>query len=120
MTPMQKVEVLRAACCVAGIDKVVEDNELHLLAKMAKEVGVGKASLAAMVQRATSDPNFHQEQFRILKENPQECLAAVLEVALADGGVSEDETQILRSLSENLEVPSDVFEQLVTQIANLN
>lgn len=117
MTPMQKVEVLRAACCVAGIDGNVDDGELNLLARMAKEVGVGKASLAAMVQRASTDPQFHKEQFKILKEDPQQCLATVLEVALADGKVTEAETHVLKSLSDNLKVPGDVFDELLKALA---
>lgn len=118
MTPMQKVEILRAACCVAGIDGNVDDNELTLIAKMAREVGVGKASLAAMVQRASTDPEFHKSQFQILNENPQQCLATVLRVALADGKVTDDESQVLRSLSENLKVPGEVFDELIQTLKN--
>ena len=119
MTPMQKVDVLRAACCVAGIDGNIEGVEKDLLDKVAREVGVGRASLEAMMQRASTDPDFHEEQFRILKSEPQECIATVLEVAMADGSVSEPESEILRSLSGKLNVPDDVFDELLQKVTKM-
>lgn len=116
MTPMQRVDVLRAACCVAGSDGSLADQEIGLVKKLAREVGVGQASLSAMIERSIRDENFHQEQFKILKENPQQCLATVLEVAMADGVVSETEQAILRSLADNLQVPTEVFDQLMANV----
>ena len=119
MTPMQKVEVLRAACCVAGIEGNIQECELPLLQKFAKEVGVGRASLDAMMARAKSDPNFHEEQFQILKSEPQKCMAAVLQVAMCDGEVTEAETQVLKALSQKLNVSDEVFGQLMSQVSGL-
>lgn len=119
MTPMQRVEVLRAACCVAGIQGDVSEQEKSLLDKIAREVGVGKASLTAMIERATSDHSFHEQQFKILKEDPQQCLATVLEVALADGNVSDEEQTVLRSLADNLNVPTNVFDDLMNKVEKM-
>ena len=119
MTPMQKVEVLRAACCVAGIEGNIQECELPLLQKIAKEVGVGKASLNAMMERAKSDPDFHEEQFQILKSEPQKCMATVLQVAMCDGKVTDGETIVLKSLSEKLNVSDEVFSQLMSQVSSL-
>lgn len=119
MTPMQKVDVLRAACCVAGIDGEIGAGEAKLINRIAREVGVGKASLEAMVQRASNDPDFHQQQFRILKSDPQHCMSVVMEVALADGEISDLESSVLQSLSENLQVPPDVFDQLIAKARSL-
>ena len=119
MMPMQKVEILRAACCVAGIEDGVSENEKTLLDKFAQEVGVGKASLTAMIERATTDPEFHKQQFRILKENPQQCLATVIQVAMSDGSVSDSESQVLKSLSDNLGVPSEIFNQLLANVTKM-
>ena len=41
MNPMQEVEVLRAACCVAGIDGEVTENELVMINELAAKAGVG-------------------------------------------------------------------------------
>ena len=42
---MFKVELLRAACCVAGIDGEIDEAEFAVLKKLADDVGVGDASL---------------------------------------------------------------------------
>ena len=39
MNPMQEVEVLRAACCVAGIDGEVTENELVMINQLAAKAG---------------------------------------------------------------------------------
>lgn len=119
-TPMARVDLLRAACCVAGIDGNMGDPEFSVVNRLAQEVGVGQASLQAMIDRGVKDPNFHQEQFRVLKANPQQAMSVLLEVALADGTVSEGETNVLRSLSEKLNVPSDVFDKLMNNVRNMD
>ena len=119
MNPMQKVDVLRAACCVAGIDGQPNNAERVVIDKLAGEAGVGQASLNAMIDRGATDPEFHREQFCILKAQPQKTMAALLEVAMADGHLSENETNVLRALSEKLSVPTNVFEQLLSNINNM-
>lgn len=119
MTPMQKVDVLRAACCVAGIDGQPNPAEQAVIQKLAGEVGVGKASLDAMIARGASDPDFHEEQFRVLKADPQDSLAALLEVAMADGTISAEETDVLRALSQNLGISNELFEELISQVSKM-
>ena len=119
MTPMEKVDLLRAACCVAGIDQEISQAEENVIQRLAADVGVGKASLQAMMDRAVSDPSFHEEQFRVLKGDPQESMAVLLEVALADGGVEPAEVSVLRDLSKRLNVPENVFDQLVEQVRKI-
>lgn len=119
MTPMQKVDILRAACCVAGQDGEINAAERVVIDKLANEVGVGKASLEAMVARGVRDPNFHKEQFRVLKSDPQETMAALLEVAMADGEINPGEKQVLQALSEKLDVSPELFEQLMVNVSKM-
>ena len=116
MNPMLKVDILRAACCVAGIDGEVDDTERSVLAKLADDVGVGQASLEAMISRGKSDPEFHKEQFRVLKADPQETMATLLEVAMADGKLVESEEKVLQILSRKLDVQDEVFQQLIAKV----
>jgi len=113
MTPSEKVEVLRASCCVAGADSNTDDAENTLLTKLAKEIGVGKASLEAMIERAENDPDFHQQQFQILKSDPAPTVAILIEVAVADGVLSEREITVLRNLATNLGIQPEVMDQLL-------
>lgn len=115
MSAMVKVEILRAACCVAGAGGDTSVAESEILQRLAKETGVGRASLEAMVSRACTDQNFCNEQFRVLKADPKEAMAILLEVAMTDGVIDEKETQILRVLAERLAVPDEIFETLLAK-----
>ena len=115
MTPTQKVEVLRACCCVAGANGSSGDQENVIVKRLAGEVGVGRASLNAMIDRAETDPEFYKEQFRVLKGEPQETMVLLLQVAMADGVIEESEIKVLRALATNLEVPTPVFDQLLAK-----
>ena len=118
MTLEQKVDVLRAACCVAGIDKNTNNQERTLIDKLAKDVGCGTASVEAMIARAQSDSEFHRQQFTVLKADPQETIRILVEVAMADGSISESESVVLREIAESLEIPADVFQQLIAKVSS--
>jgi uncharacterized tellurite resistance protein B-like protein len=115
MSSMVKVEILRAACCVAGANGQASDAEQQMLGRLAKECGVGRASLEAMISRACTDQNFCNEQFRVLKADPKEAVAILLEVAMADGTIEETEASILKVLAGKLEVAEAVFDQLLVK-----
>ena len=119
MTPVEKVALLRAACCVAGIDKEISAPEEAVIRRLAAEVGVGKASLQAMMDRATSDQEFYQEQFKAFKSEPQATMAGLLEVAIADGQINDEEVAVLGELAGRLDVPAEVFQELVQRVKSL-
>lgn len=112
MSSMIQVEVLRAACCVAGADGVTTDEERSLLDKLAKQTGVGLASLEAMIDRACCDQDFCNEQFKILKAEPKDAMAILLEVAMVDGEIEAAELRVLSLFASRLSVPDDIFKQL--------
>ncbi len=112
MDTYTQVDVLRACCCIAGADGKASDKESVLLQKFAKQIGVGKASLDAMIQRAETDQEFYKQHFTVLKAEPTKTLAMLFEVAMADGQIEDTELNMLRGLAINLEVPPDAFEQI--------
>ena len=116
MTPTQRIDLLRAACCVANADGATSESEMVLVNKLIKEVGVGRASVEAMMDRAKIDLTFCEDQFRILKSEPSESMLVLIQVAMADGKLTEEEIQVLQSLANNLEIPSDVFDKLIAQV----
>jgi tellurite resistance protein len=111
--PMSDVEVLRAACCVAGLDGKVTAEEQSLLQKLADKAGVGEVSLRAMTERAKGDHNFYQEQFRILHAEPNETMRTLLGVAVVDGSLSPDERVILQFFAERLGLQTPEYERLL-------
>ncbi len=120
MSEMVKVEVLRAACCVAGANGDSSVAESTILQRLAREAGVGRASLEAMITRGCSDQTFCNEQFRVLKADPKEAMAILLEVAMSDGAIDDQEIGILRVLAGKLEVPEEIFEQLIVKASELS
>jgi tellurite resistance protein len=115
MSVMHKVEVLRAACCVAGIDGETTDRERALLQKLAGQIGVGQASLQAMIDRAEGDKKFYEEQFRQLKTKPDTTMRVLLTVGLADGDLPEDECSVLRAFAIRLGLSEEKFERVLRQ-----
>lgn len=115
MTAMRDVEVLRAACCIAGADGEMESGEVQYLEQLAQKVGVGKASLDAMMELAVEDGSFRQQQFRVLKADPVESMQLLFSVALADGEVTTDEGELLRLFAARLEIAREDLQKIVDQ-----
>lgn len=107
------VEILRAACCIAGLDGGVCQDELNLLQQMASDVGVGQASLNAMISRAEKDPNFYQEMFKILSADPEETMAFLFRIAVVDNELNVNESVVLHDFARRLGVPEDRYEALL-------
>ena len=94
MSVMHKVEILRAACCIAGADGEASEGELRLLKQLADQIGVGQASLDAMVDRSVRDPSFCNEQFQLLKTKPDKTLKILLKVAMSDRELEDAENKL--------------------------
>ena len=112
---MRRVEILRAACCVAGADQAISEAEKPLLDRLAREAGVGFASLEAMMERATQNEDFYQEQFRVLSADPKKTMTLLFRIAISDQQLDPQEIQILKFLATQLGVSSDRFEQWLQQ-----
>lgn len=114
MSVMKKVELLRAACCIAGLDKDIDPRERDLLEKLADYAGVGGASLAAMINRAVEDPNFYEEQFQAIKADPDQTIKAMFAVAVADEVLTRDERIVIYHLAQKLGMTSERYNQLLS------
>ncbi len=111
---MTQVEVLRAACCIAGLDGRVCDAEHPLIKRLAEGAGVGAASLNAMITRAERDRNFYEEQFDLLKGEPEETMKTLFRVAVADGDVTQEERIVLRHFAKALGLNEKRFDELLS------
>ncbi|MCE9588896.1 MAG: TerB family tellurite resistance protein [Planctomycetes bacterium] len=112
-SPMAKVEVLRAACCVAGADGDISEQEMVWLKKLAGEVGVGDVSLQAMISRARSDKDYARDQFRFLHNDPREAMRVLLSVAVSDAVLNDREREVLWALAQKLGVDAPTFEKYI-------
>lgn len=110
---MQQVEVLRAACCVAGLDRNVDEHERAVLERLARKIGVGGSSLTAMIKRAETDQGFFQEQFRFLKADPDFAMNVLFEVAIADGKLDMEQRVVLHHFAQVLGMSDEHFDELL-------
>ena len=111
-TPMARVEVLRAACCVAGADGTVDDDERKLIDDLAEKVGVGRASLDAMVLRAETEPDFYENQFRVLKIDPGATMSLMFEVASQNRKIDPNEMAMLQHFAKRLGMDEASFKEV--------
>ena len=116
MTAMAKVEVLRAACCVAGADGNVDEGERKLIQQLADKVGGGKASLEAMILRAETEPDFYKSQFLVLKTDPSSTIKIMLEIATDDRELDANELKMLKHFAERLGLSEEGFKKVAERV----
>ena len=117
MSVMRDVEILRAACCVAGLDQQISSAERRLLERLAEHAGVGKTSLDAMIDRAVDDSDFYQEQFKTIRTDPDSTMKALFCIAVADHELSTEERVILHQFATRLGMDPKRFNQLLAAAA---
>lgn len=119
MKSFEKLEILRAAVCIAGVDGEVDEQELKLIEKLSKEIGVGRASREAMIDRAIKDPDFHKQMFRVLKTETDQTMLTMFHAAMVDGKLDDSEIKVLKHFAEKLDVSDETFEKLVAKAQSM-
>lgn len=110
---LDQVEVLRATCCIAGLDGTIGEKERAIFERIAKETGVGAASVAAMIDFARNDPSYYEKQFRFLRKDADASMKTVLRVAVADGKLKPKERAVLEVFAQKLGMSSERFQELL-------
>jgi uncharacterized tellurite resistance protein B-like protein len=115
ITNMQRIEIVRACCCVASADGSITSEERDHLRKLAEAIGIGSASLNAMIDRAMRDKEFYRQQFGTLRDDPLVTLDILVEAARAAGPVTEPELKMLWGLANQLGISQQDFAQRIEQ-----
>ena len=95
-------------CCGIHFDK--KKNTDLLMARIGEE-----ASVDAMLERASTEEHYVEDQFRVLKADPKETMKLLFAVALADKQLEENEVAVLRRLAERLDVLEADFNKLLAE-----
>jgi len=119
MKSFEKLEILRAAVCIVGVDGKIDDQELQLVEKLAKEIGVGRASREAMIDRAIDDPDFHKQMFRVLKTETDQTMLTMFHAAMVDGELEDSEIEVLKHFAAKLDLSDETFEKLVDKAQSM-
>ena len=112
---MQQVDLLRAACCVAGADGETTEAERKALEKLADRAGIGAASLGAMIDCAETDERFLESQFRVAVKSPRKTMDLLFKMAIIDGSLRRDEAVVMKRLAKMIDVTSEQFDAWLKQ-----
>lgn len=110
---MKDLEILKAACCVAGLDGEITEPERKALKVLAERAGVGRASLEAMKEMAIEDPDFFDHQLGMLNEDADLAIKTLLKVAIIDGAFGTNERVILQYFADKLGLTVERTDQLI-------
>ena len=109
MKHRQERELFEAVLAIAGADGRITRSERGLLESLAERVGVGRASLAAMIDRATREPRFKSDRSLHKVSDPLKAMELLVAAARIDGEISEEERQLLVRTAEIWDIPNDDF-----------
>ena len=111
---MSDLEVLKAACCIAGLDEDVGFKERKVLQSLAERAGVDQAAFDAMMEMAVEDDDYFEGQLDLLQSNVDDVIKSLFRVAVMDGKLGSNEQVILQHFSEKLGMTGERFEQILT------
>ena len=113
MAGFDKLEILRAACCIAGLDRASDERELALLRALAKRAGVGAVSLDAMIESAREDPGAFDSHLEVLTTDADATMRTLFRVAIADGRLGTEERVVLQFFADRLGMEQTRFDQIL-------
>lgn len=109
---MTRVELLRAACCVAGADGSAGPAERIVLTRLACDAGMNASTMENLIHRAETDEQFYETQFRKVTTEPNATMEFLFAVALADNDLTTKELGVLYKMADRLGVSDDDFARL--------
>lgn len=111
----EEMELLNAALALAMIDGRLSRSEMGVIQGLANRIGVGQISLEAMVTRARSDPNMHQDLKVKSEKRARKILSLLVAQARIDGVISDAERELLVKLAVQLGIDTDQFGNLYAE-----
>jgi len=113
--PMEELEILKAACCVAGVDGGVSDQEMMLLRALVDDAAVGQASFKAMLDRATAEPDTYRDEFDLPRGDPTEVMKTLVDIARAQGGPTPQQRDLLHFFADRIGFAHEQLDDLMTR-----
>ena len=110
---MDELEILKAACCVAGLDGEISEREKQALKVLVARAGVGQASFDAMMDVAIEDDDYFKKQLDLLMGDVDQTIKMLFQIAVADGQLGTNERIVLQYFADKLEMPPERFDQIL-------
>ncbi|USN99757.1 MAG: hypothetical protein H6810_03600 [Phycisphaeraceae bacterium] len=113
---MEEVELVRAACCVAGVDGEVTERERAVLQRLAERAGIGAASLKAMMDLAKTDEHFRDDQLEMVHADPAKSFETLYRVARIEREVPREECDLLIRFGHKLGLDLDAMNGVIKRV----
>lgn len=110
---IDELQILRAACCVAGLDGTIDHRELEALKELVKRAGVGQASFEAMLEMATENEDYFTKQLDFLRGDVDYTIKTLFKIAVIDGTLGDNERVVMRYFADKLDMPGPRFEKIL-------
>ncbi len=113
MKDLERLELLKAAIALALADRNISKSEFGVVMGLAARVGVGQASLEAMLDRARRGDTSIADQ--IIMQSPESARTAfeiLVAQARLDGQISEPERDILARIAARLNITGEEFKSI--------
>ena len=110
---LDDLEILKAACCVAGLDGTIDDRERDLVRALAIRAGVGAVSLQAMLDQAREEPERFEQHLRFMTANKDDVMKVLFRVAVADGRLGPEERVVLDFFADRIGMAQERFDALL-------
>jgi tellurite resistance protein len=109
---MEDLEVLKAAMSVAVADGRISRSEMGVLKGLAARLGVGGASLDAMLEAAREDDSQADNILIRSKERARAALELLVAEARIDGDISFEERDVIVRIAASLKIVGDEFQSV--------
>ena len=108
----EQLELLKATLVLAAADGEIRHSERGLYERLARRIGVGQASLDAMIDQAHDTHEALEEICSTAIADPQRAFKLLVAAARLDGEISEEEREVLVLMVPKLKLPPEQFTEL--------
>jgi len=112
MDDIEKLELLKAALAVAAADGELRRSEMGVVEGLAARVGVGQASLDAMMAAADRGDSLAYDIAMQSKKSARTALELLVAEARIDGEISDKERRLIAWIAMKIGIKGDEFQSV--------
>ncbi|MHC4445033.1 MAG: hypothetical protein ACYTF1_18940 [Planctomycetota bacterium] len=112
MTDIEKLELLKSALLVAVADGKLKHSEMGVVMGLAARVGVGRASLEAMIDAANDGRMGHDDILMRSSRSARTALELLVAQARIDGEITDAEREVLVLIGSRFNITGEEFQKI--------
>ena len=112
MDDLEKLELVKAALAVAAADGEIRRSEMGVVMGLAARVGLGQASLDAMLASAERGDSLAYDIVMQSEKSAHTALELLVAEARIDGEITEKERSLIAWIGTRLGIKGDAFQSV--------